>query len=252
MEINFDKTSSVTEKLFLAALMAMGAGIDQEKLNDKDYVLSHVVPFTHPAEKDLDTALTIEDANLLGIKFAFGFSKEILGGALAVSLLKEKAIKELNITLIELVRAAERNIHPMIRTRLFSEIPGIKEIIELTKTLQQAGVLSTDKDPEMPLCSITAGRRMAGGALLDPLLPALIKEKLNTDSFYVLPVSVHELVAVPAYYIKAPEDVRHIQEAVAHINKTVVLPDNKEDYLSDNVFFYNGRRFSTILNFPAE
>lgn len=57
-----------------------------------------------------------------------------------------------------------------------------------------------------------------------------IAELLETDEFYILPSSVHEIICVPA---NEGEDIEAFTEMVRNINERVVLD---KDVLSDNVY----------------
>ena len=67
----------------------------------------------------------------------------------------------------------------------------------------------------------------------------LMKETLQkaadifNGNFYILPSSIHELIAVPA---TEDVDVQFLRDTVCEINATQVSPD---EVLSDNVYFYN-------------
>lgn len=113
------------------------------------------------------------------------------------------------------------------------------------------GKIPDDVDPERPICLIGTSFGIAGGALMSSQLPEMLKEQLNTDSFYLLPASTMELIAVPAYYVKGPEDVKRLTDAVKHVNRDIVIPRDKKKLLSNNIFFFDGIKYSTIINFPT-
>ena len=54
------------------------------------------------------------------------------------------------------------------------------------------------------------------------------------ENFYIAPSSRHEILAIPESAIERPEDLKEIVESV---NSTEV---SKSDYLSDNVYRYDG------------
>lgn len=217
----------------------------------REYLLSKVVPVAMPADKDDEELITIEEPNLLGIKFAFALVKEIDDGRkIKVSSLA-KTINELGIEHAELIRHAEQNINPMIKIEKFQDMPEMALYIWLCKYLKEMGEIPDDVDLEMPVCAIRTSFGIAGGALMSTKLPEMLKEQLNTDSFYVLPASRFELIAVPAYFAKDLEDVKRLTDTVKHVNRDIVIPTDKNDFLSNNTFFYDGIKYSTIINFPT-
>lgn len=56
------------------------------------------------------------------------------------------------------------------------------------------------------------------------------------ESFYVLPSSTHELILVPESFIKM-KPLSELKQIVSEVNREVV---SEEDYLSDNVYYYDG------------
>lgn len=70
-------------------------------------------------------------------------------------------------------------------------------------------------------------------------------ERIGED-FYILPSSRHEVLAVPESAIERPEDLKEMVESV---NATEV---SKSDYLSDNVYHYDGKEHEISPVFDEE
>lgn len=65
------------------------------------------------------------------------------------------------------------------------------------------------------------------------------------ESFYILPSSVHECLFLPVDKGETP-DVTQLEEMVRSVNKSQVAP---EDFLSDNVYFYDAKKKKVFLTF---
>lgn len=218
----------------------------------REYLLSRVIPIASPADEDDEKLITIEEPNLMGIKFGFAIVRKLDDdGKFEAGYLGSNALDELGIELAELIRHAEQNINPMIKVEKFSDIPELAFYFLQVKVMKKLGELPDDVDPEMPICKITTSFGKASGALMSTELPEMLKQQLNTDSFYVMPSSVYELVAVPGYYVKGPKDVKRLTDAVKRINRDIVIPNEEKDFLSDNIYFFDGVKYSTIINFPT-
>ena len=236
------KTEEIrSEADLFARLKAEGYELpDPDELYAEDYILSNILPYAIPQDEDDKGRLTIEDPSLLGIKFGFHIplgtapdgSHDVFGK------LKQNAPEKLGIKLIDILQAAERNIAPEI---IPYEDCFPPDLAKAHKEWEESGI-----PPYMCVASAN-GRFQGAGALLSPRLPEVIKEKLLTDRFYILPSSIHEIIAVPGNCFDAPQDVEFLLAATRGINDFVTKPDNEDDFLSNNVYYYNGERFSTIL-----
>ena len=83
----------------------------------------------------------------------------------------------------------------------------------------------------MYLISNTASIHGAAAVLYPSVLSALAK-RLD-GSFYLLPSSIHEFIAVPFKREYAPEELREI---VREVNESQV---EEEEYLSDQIYYYD-------------
>lgn len=88
--------------------------------------------------------------------------------------------------------------------------------------------------PEKPKTYVITNKKMINGASALFYKNAMsIAYLLIGEEYYVLPSSVHELLAVP---VSQCDDVEGLASGVRSINAAIVSAD---DYLSDNVFKYN-------------
>ena len=89
------------------------------------------------------------------------------------------------------------------------------------------------EEDEMPLFVVTNGDSRFGAGVLLAGQDAFhrIADVLKTDTFYILPSSIHEFLVLPAGDSPFGEDM--LVSMVSEINASVVAP---EDVLSDNVY----------------
>lgn len=88
--------------------------------------------------------------------------------------------------------------------------------------------------PEKPRIYVISNKKMINGASALFYRNAMsIAYLLIGEEYYVLPSSVHELLAVP---VSQCDDAEGLAYNVRAINASIV---SKDDYLSDNVFKYN-------------
>lgn len=80
-------------------------------------------------------------------------------------------------------------------------------------------------------------------AILYPGVAENIRDRLGGD-FYILPSSVHEILAIP----KQPERLEELNAMVKEINRSIVNP---RDFLSDHVYEHNGRDLSIAREEPS-
>ena len=91
-----------------------------------------------------------------------------------------------------------------------------------------------------PMIVVTNERKLQGAsAILSSNTLKLVEEKLGGE-YYILPSSIHESIAVPVEGV----DVEELKQMVREINMTEVKP---EDFLSDNVFKYDGNKLSMVF-----
>ena len=125
----------------------------------------------------------------------------------------------------------------------------IFDMKDITKSvaMEMAGMVKEEKDiqtdmeipyVEMPprqMYVFTNEQRYFGASVL--LYQDILKNfaKQIRDNLVILPSSTHELIVVPAG-VAGYTGINHLKEMVKTVNTTQVEP---EEYLSDNVYFYN-------------
>ena len=125
----------------------------------------------------------------------------------------------------------------------------IFDMKDITKSvaMEMAGMVREEEnfqtDMEIPLVEMpprqmyvfTNEQRYFGASVL--LYQDILKNfaKQIKDNLVILPSSTHELIVVPAG-VAGYTGINHLKEMVKTVNATQVEP---EEYLSDNVYFYN-------------
>lgn len=81
---------------------------------------------------------------------------------------------------------------------------------------------------------LTNKRKVNGSAvILYPDIDKLIKKVTSASNFYVLPSSIHELILIP---FSEKMDKNELKEMIRQVNAEEVA---QEDFLSDDLYFYN-------------
>lgn len=231
-KFGFDQAVPVDSKHLIEMLRERGFDV-RDEMFEAGYALDHVMPIAMPTDRADEDMFTIEDPAFLGIRF--GFCVEIPSRNVSLSaraILKAGSPDRFGVRAIDFVMAAQRNARPVIKSYEELGVPGIAE----------HGLSGMD----VMLWAVTTEDKISGaGALISPKLPYLIKEKIGTDKFYLIPSSIHELIVVPEFDGMSDSFITNMLATVMLVN-AILLP--KEDFLTDNVFHYDGTRFSTVLN----
>ena len=143
-----------------------------------------------------------------------------------------------NVTVKDIHDSAIENTKRILPTQVIDmkEIVGKMfppDFIEFVK--EQTGELPPIPK-ELPMYIITNSKKFkgAGAAFIDEEVLFNLAKKVQDDLF-ILPSSVHECIAVPA----DERSVSELMEMVKEVNSTQV---STEDYLSDNVYFYEAQK----------
>ncbi len=83
-------------------------------------------------------------------------------------------------------------------------------------------------------------KTQGAGCILSKDVLAQLAERMNVKSFYILPSSVHEVIAIPA---SSTDDVDALASMVKEINRTEVDPQER---LTDSVYLYENGVLSQV------
>lgn len=126
----------------------------------------------------------------------------------------------------EIFKIAEQNAEKDYMARYM-----VEELNEITgMSLDVMKAQSQGRWKERVVAS-TVDKMHGASAMFSDATLKKIAELLETDVFYILPSSVHEIICVPAN-----EDIDAFTEIVRNVNENVVLD---KDFLSDNVYICN-------------
>lgn len=142
-----------------------------------------------------------------------------MGNGSGSAVITNKHLESLEITKEELCDSAVNNIQGKAMIIPMSEVVG-----------EGAGI---------PLFIVTGEHRQYGASMI---LDKSVTEKLKkAGETFVIPSSIHEVILVPASDDK--NDVKFLIDMIKRINATEVQP---EDFLSDNLFRFNGEAFEKV------
>lgn len=175
--------------------------------------------------KPLGCMAAAESARPLVVKRAcgidFGYAAKPEGGAGVM--MTDRLLEASGMSLDELDRAAMENT----RKTGFIVMP-VADVLEA-----ELGTRPPELPGMTPLFVITSTDRHWGAAAL--LFPEVLEEAydLIRDNFYIIPSSIHELIAAPL----DAGDPDELAELIGHVNDTSVDP---EDRLSYSLYRYDG------------
>lgn len=199
--------------------------IDVKKFIDKDYILQHVEYQLVNAEKNKEMLKKIPGKKVIDLVAVYRIVVNSGEGITESYILDSKQLEMIGINIDELDKAAMKNTQKsefLIRTidQVISEMMGMDE--ELT------GVIA--HEPKMFV--LTNKRKIYGANIL------LCKEELAgladkiQDDFYILPSSIHELIAIPVKDV----EVEPLKKMVKEVNDNEV---EIEEILGYEVYKYN-------------
>lgn len=134
---------------------------------------------------------------------------------------------------------AAENTYRILGVKISTMEETVEELIRFDDELESEIKLNeNDKILANVMYVITNNKNLHGANLItNKNIFKKIADANNSDLVYILPSSVHELLAIPANYVTNATD---LHQMVAEVNKTMIAPD---EILSDNVYIY-----SKILN----
>lgn len=162
-------------------------------------------------EEFIRNGVYYEEWNDLYIYFYF---KIFEGGTVKIT---KNLMKEYNIDISEVCKTAKESKNA--------------NIIDMFDFLKNNTNIEIEQDEEDPLLLIVTNKEMTNGAgeiLTDYALSKLYRS--FKGAFYVLPSSVHEVIAVKAI----SEKIEDLKSMVRFVNNTELKPEEK---LSDNVYY---------------
>lgn len=144
---------------------------------------------------------------------------------ISIDTLKEVAVENIKRTGFEVVPMMD-----FILEKLLEDSPFSSDLNDLND------LLGVTEVPDVPMYILSNHNKMRGAGVV---LFALneIEEKVGCKQFYVIPSSIHEVI------IYTGEDVDNVKYLIEDANRNVVT---KEDFLSDNLYYYDGETLSIV------
>ena len=139
-----------------------------------------------------------------------------------------------DVTVDDLYKLAIDNTQRIFRGRVTSMMSVLTELMAVELDKEYANeFFDMVAEGDFPMFIATNTAKLNGASVI--LYTDLLKtfaDKIGND-FYILPSSVHEVLFIPA---DASMDADYLRGMVREVNATEVSP---EEYLSDNVYYYN-------------
>lgn len=190
-------------------------------LNNRLSILNRVVYHVVNAEMNSGMLSTVPHKNFLDLAAVYRIKVSVSGDGYASAGVSSEMCKALGITEKELDDAAKHNT----AANGFIQKP-------MGEILEEITGIPMPSFPGPHLQVFTSKNRMYGATAL--LYPDVFKGFADSvcDDLFILPSSIHELIAVPAAEM-SPEELRHI---VGEVNAAEVAAD---EILSENVYCYD-------------
>lgn len=203
-------------------------GMNLSDLKNKDFILSHVEYQLVNAERNQDRLLAVPHKELLDFAVMY---RVVIGNnesGVVSFVVSDRMMEIANITKEELDEAAVLNTKKagfVVKKMedIISEMIGMMEMPEET----------FDEIPDGPKMYVLTNNRRVNGAnvMLYGEVLGKLADQLE-DDFYILPSSVHEVLAIPASYASHDE----LKAMVKEVNDTQV---EDEEILGYQVYRYD-------------
>lgn len=200
---------------------ASGAGIS--KIVEREYILHHAMYQIVNAERNAERLVDIPHRYIEDLAVIYRASVDIGGNGIGSYVISNEIMENIGLSLEELEKAANENT-----AKAGFEIKTLAEIIGET-----TGHKTTAYYGPRPYVMTNKSRVNGASILLFPDQLALVANRMHED-FYILPSSIHELLAVPA----SSADCRELVRMVREVNETQVLP---EEVLGYAVYRYDSK-----------
>lgn len=134
---------------------------------------------------------------------------------------------------------AEENTSRLLKSKYLRMEDLITEMLSKEQLLLSNTTNSMFTDTDIGLYVATNEEKLNGASVIAD--KEFMKEfHKDIGDFYILPSSIHEVIAIPAVDMV---DVQMLKNMVRDVNSTSV---SAEDYLSDNVYYYDGNRIVAV------
>lgn len=202
--------------------------IDIKNLSNKEYILENVEYQLVNAERNVERFRDIPGKKIADLVAIYRVVVNNDGNGIASYILSNAQLKISKISIEELDEAAMRNTQRGgFITMTMAEV--MAEMMQITEEM------AVDMPNEPQMYVLTNSRRVNGANIL------LYKDQLEKvadrtqGDFYILPSSIHELLAIPA---SAVDDVKYLKNMVREVNDTQLA---QEEILGYEVYRYNSR-----------
>ena len=211
-------------------------GISVAQLGNYKWAMNHISAEVINRERNEDLLQTIPHTDLADLAVVYRIHLFDRRNDAATAVVTQDMLKTWKVSeeqfLADALIAAERNypVHMTTMSNIFADLGG-----------QSMSV------PDVPMLVCMAGDigRFGAGVIAYPDFAEKARTLMGGD-FYILPSSRHEVILVPVECA----DVKDLETMVQSVNASDVL--NKEDFLSDHVYKFDGESKTLALATAAQ
>lgn len=155
-----------------------------------------------------------------------------------------QALFRVNRDIQNRVKMTDDEIHKYAMANMHAEDFIIRGMSDVISEMMHANGVEDEffedvlADEEMLFVVTTTNNLGGASALVNPQVMDSVNDRIGEDNFFIIPSSVNEILIIPASKI---DDPANLQAMCQDVNSN---PDliRKEDFLSNNIFFFNGQK----------
>ena len=219
--------------------------IDDTRVNDfldYDYAKDHVLPRLVNYEMNEDRLKTMPHTKYLDLAVTYHITIHA----------DSDGIQSIPITndLLDKFGITTDDLHEQSMTNLSKSEPVIQSMQEIMQKMfcddPELGALALGEDIDPPMLVISNNTNVYGAAeILNDSVTEALTERLGGD-FFVLPSSVHEVLAIP---VSEDFDPTELASMITGINNDVV---KNEEVLSNHAYVYDSKRHELLPAFGQD
>ena len=182
-------------------------------------------------DKNVELLETVPYKEYLDLAVVFYLVQSNDDEALKCKIITNEVFKDWKVDVDKLMEDALENTPRLLGLK----IRGILSTIASYTDNEEFQTVAEEEDSDLPLYVTTNKISLHGASVIlyRDLLKAFAARKKS--DVYIIPCSIHELIMIPS--VECPDiDPQELKNLIYHVNRNEL---KEEDFLSDNLYFYN-------------